>query len=159
MPTADPESRLGVRGNPFAPVLMMFPLGLLTVAVLFDVFQVLGGPGLIGTLAYCTVAAGLVGGTTRAIATRIDEVTAGRPATLRLLLDGAVLTVFAVVLLLRMGTPERTVGPGLLLVELLGLGLAAVGGLTGAAPPRDRRARRGAETVRLGQILDDPANH
>lgn len=127
------ESRLSIRGNAFAPVLLMFPFGLLTVAVLFDLFQVLGGPRLIGTLAYCTVAAGLVGGTVTALAVRIDELTAvpgadRAPAIRRFLLDGVVLIVFAVILLLRMRTPERTVGPGLLVVELIGLGLAAVGG-------------------------------
>ena len=126
------ESRLSIRGNAFAPVLLMFPLGLLTVAVLFDVFEVLGFPRLIGTLAYCTVAAGLVGGTMTAIAVRIDDLIAapradGIRAMRRFLLDGAVLVVFAVILLLRMRTPERTVGPGLLMVELIGLGLAATG--------------------------------
>jgi uncharacterized membrane protein len=156
------ESRLSIRGNACAPVLVMFPLGLLTVAVLFDVFQVLGGPRFVGTLAYCTVAAGLVGGTVTALAVRIDEVTAGRrpaggPVSRRFLLDGAVLVVFAVILLLRMRTPERTAGPGLVMVELLGLSLAAVGGLTGAVPRGGGRARTGPETVRLAQIFAGPA--
>ncbi|MCA2211475.1 hypothetical protein LDL48_01155 [Wangella sp. NEAU-J3] len=142
----------------------MFPLGLLTVAVLLDVFQVLGGPRFVGTLAYCTLAAGLVGGTMTALAVRIDEAVVAyraddRPVARRFLLDGAVLLLVAVLLLLRMRTPERTVGPGLLLVEMVGLAMAAAGVLTGAALPRGGRVRAGTETVRLGQILDGPAPH
>jgi hypothetical protein len=83
--------------------------------------------------------------------------TPARPVTRRFLLDGAVLVVFAVVLLLRMRTPERTAGAGLLLVELLGLGMAIAGGLTATAPPGAGRARTGAEISRLAQILDDAA--
>lgn len=156
------ENRLSIRGNAVEPVLLMFPLGLLAVAVVLDVFHVLGGPRIIGTLAYCTVVVALLGGMTTAIAVRIGEMTTGAragasPATRRFLLDTAVLVVFAVVLLLRMRTPERTVGPGLLLVELMGLSMAVVAGVAGAAPPGVRRARAGAATVRLAQLLDDPA--
>ncbi|RSM69586.1 hypothetical protein DMB66_11400 [Actinoplanes sp. ATCC 53533] len=149
------ENRLCIRGNAVAPILLMFPLGLLAVAVVLDVSHLLGGPRIIGTLAYCTVVLGLVGGMTTAFAVRIGELTTGgRAATRRFLLDAAVLVVFAVVLLLRMRTPERTVGPGLLLVELVGLSMAVVAGVAGAAPPSVRRAD-GAATVRLAQLLDD----
>jgi uncharacterized membrane protein len=154
------ENRLSIRGNAVEPVLLMFPLGLLTVAVVLDVFHLLGGPRIIGTLAYCTVVAGLLGGMTTALAVRIGELSTGagaRRAARRFLLDAAVLVVFAVVLMLRMRTPERTAGPGLLLVELIGLSMAMVAGLAGAAPPAVRRARAGAATVRLAQLLDDPA--
>jgi uncharacterized membrane protein len=156
------ESRLSIRGNAVEPVLLMFPLGLLTVAVLLDVFQVLGGPRFIGTLAYCTVAAGLLGGTMTAIVVRTNGLSdgnraGGRPVTRRILLDLAVLIVFAVILLLRMRSPERTVGSGLLVVELMGLGMAGAGGLSHATVPYTGRASTGAQHVRLAQILDDPA--
>ena len=158
------ENRLSIRGNAVEPVLVMFPLGLLAVAVVLDVFQLLGGPRIIGTLAYCTVVAGLVGGMATALAVRIGELTAGarlgtQPATRRFLLDAGVLVVFAVVLMLRMRTPERTAGPGLLLIELIGLSMAVIAGVAAAAPPSVRRRRAGAATVRLAQLLDDPAEH
>jgi len=157
------ENRLSIRGNAVEPVLVMFPLGLLAVAVVLDVFQLLGGPRIIGTLAYCTVVAGLVGGMATALAVRIGELTAGaragtRPSTRRFLLDAGVLVVFAVVLMLRMRTPERTAGPGLLLVEMIGLSMAVAAGVAAAAPPSVRRTRAGAATVRLAQLLDDPAD-
>ncbi|MFB9356599.1 DUF2231 domain-containing protein [Actinoplanes nipponensis] len=158
------ENRLSIRGNAVQPVLVMFPLGLLAVAVLLDVFRLLGGPGIIGTLAYCTVIAGLLGGLTTALTVHLGEITGGnraraRTAARRFLLDGAVLLIFAVVLLLRMRTPERTAGPGLLVVEVLGLGLAVIAGVTGALPRGPGRPGPGAGTVRLAQILDDPADH
>jgi uncharacterized membrane protein len=154
-------NRLSIRGNAVEPVLLMFPLGLLAVAVVLDVFHLLGGPRIIGTLAYCTVVAGLVGGMTTALAVRLGRMTVGAPAgsgpaTRRFLLDAAVLVVFAVVVMLRMRTPERTAGPGLLLVELLGLSIAVVTGVAAAAPPDVRRAGAGTATVRLAQLLDHP---
>jgi uncharacterized membrane protein len=157
------ENRLSIRGNAVEPVLLMFPLGLLAVAVVLDVFHVLGGPRIIGTLAYCTVVAGLLGGMITVLAVRIGELSTGaragaRPPIRRFLLDAGVLVVFAVVLMLRMRTPERTVGPGLLLVEMLGLSMAVVAGVAAAAPPRVRRTRAGAATVRLAQLLDEPAD-
>jgi uncharacterized membrane protein len=152
------QNRLSIRGNAVEPVLVMFPLGLLAVAVLLDVFHALGGPRILGMLAYCTVVAGLLGGMTTALAVRIGELATGsRPATRRFLLDAAVLVVFAVVMLLRLRTPERTVGPGLLLVELVGLGVAVVAGVAAVAPPDGPGARAGAATVRLAALLDDPA--
>jgi len=155
------DSRLSIRGNDLEPVLVMFPLGLLTVAVLLDLSRVLGAPPLIGTLAFCTVAAGLVGGTMTALAVRIDEIAGHhartRPVTLRRLLDGAVLVVFAVTLMLRMRTPERTAGPGVLVIELMGLGVAGVGVLIGAVSPKTGRPRTSPRTVRLAQILSDSA--
>jgi uncharacterized membrane protein len=138
------DNRLSIRGNAVEPVLLMFPLGLLAVAVVFDVFHLLGGPPIIGTLAYCTVIAGLLGGITTAFAVRLGEMTAGartgaRPAARRFLLDSGVLVVFAVVLMLRMRTPERTAGPGLLLVELVGLSMAVIAAV--ARMPRKSRKR------------------
>lgn len=145
------ESRLSFRGNDLEPVLIMFPFGLVTVAVILDVFDGLGGPQLIGTLAYWTVAAALVGGTVTLLAAQIQQISAGYPAgarqsAIRLLLDGSVLVVFAVIWLLRMSTQERTAGPGLLVVELLGLALAGTGmvGSANAAARRSRGSNRAA---------------
>ncbi|MGA5300022.1 DUF2231 domain-containing protein [Nucisporomicrobium flavum] len=155
-------SRLSIHGHSCAPVLLMFPFGLLTVAILLDLFDVLGGPRLVGTLAYCTVAVALVGGALRALAVQISAAAAGdraeRQATAqRLLLDAAVLLVFAVILLLRMRTPERTVGPGLLVIEVAGLVLAVAGSLAPAVPGT-RPTRGSEETVLLAQILDRPGH-
>ena len=135
----------------------MFPLGLLTVVVLLDAFQLLGGPRLLGALAYCTLAAGLVGGAVTAVAVWVHGMAAAQPDAARpvhrFLLDGTVLIAFAVILMLRLRTPERTVGPGLLVLELVGLAPACLGALRGAAPPEPATA--GADTVRLADLFPD----
>jgi uncharacterized membrane protein len=156
------DSRLSLRGNDLEPVLVMFPFGLLAVAVLLDLFEILGGPRLIGTLAYCTVAAAVVSGALTALAVRIGQLNSGhranaRQSAIRLLLDGTVLIVFAVIFMVRMRTPERTAGPGLLFVELLGLAMAGIGSLASAVRPGTGRPRTTSQTVRLAQIIDDPA--
>jgi uncharacterized membrane protein len=153
-------SRLSIRGNDLEPVLLMFPFGLLTVAVLLDLFQALGGPQLIGTLAYWTVAAALISGTVTVLASQIGQMNSGRRtnarrSALRLLLDGTALVLFAVIFMLRMRTPERTAGPGLLVIELLGLAMAGVSSSVGAVSAITRRPRGSAEWP--AQVINDPA--
>ena len=155
------ESRLSFQRNDLEPVLLMFPFGLVSVAVILDVFDLLGGPGLIGTLAYWTVAAALVGGTLTLLAAQVRTMCGGRRANarqsvLRGRLDGGVLIIFAVIWLLRMSTQERTVGPGLLVVELLGLALAGIG-VAVAVPAAARQQRGSNETARSGSILPSAA--
>jgi uncharacterized membrane protein len=142
-----PQSRLQLQGHALQPLLLMFPLGLLAVAIILDAFHAFGAPRLVGTLAYCTIVAALVGGTLTAAVTGVDALTAGHPAAVRqcarrLLTDLAVLTVFAVVVLVRLRQPDRTAPPGLLSIELLGLAAAVVsarlGGRLGEAPVATR---------------------
>jgi uncharacterized membrane protein len=138
-------SRLLVGNNAVQPLLLMFPLGLLAVAAVFDVSHTAGAPDLVGRLAYCTIVAGLLGGVLTAAISWIDVAVTGHPhalrtGALRLLLDLAVLILFAVVALVRMRTPDRTAAPGLLLIELAGLALAGfsawfAGRLGGARVP------------------------
>ena len=56
------ESRLSIAGQAVQPILVMFPLGLFAMAVIFDVANLLGGPGMLGALAYWNIVAGLAGG-------------------------------------------------------------------------------------------------
>jgi uncharacterized membrane protein len=113
-------------------MLLMFPLGLFTMAVLFDLATVLGAPHLIGTLAYWNIVAGLVGGLVAALAAGVDafgahDPKAARISFLSLLMDFAVLILFAVLTLMRIRSPDRAADPGLLVVELVGLVLAGFG--------------------------------
>ena len=66
------ESRLRIAGQAVHPVLVMFPLGLFTMAVLFDIGNVLGGPDILGSLAYWNIVAGLIGGVLVVLAGAID---------------------------------------------------------------------------------------
>jgi uncharacterized membrane protein len=126
------ESRLRIAGQAVQPILVMFPLGLFTMAVIFDVANLSGGPGILGALAYWNVAAGLVGGILAAIAGAVDLVFVSRPAArrigvLRTLVNMGVLFLFAVILMVRVGAHDRQAGVGLFLVELLALALAGFG--------------------------------
>ncbi|GAB1644712.1 DUF2231 domain-containing protein [Krasilnikovia sp. MM14-A1259] len=126
------ESRLRIAGEAVHPVLVMFPLGLFTLAVIFDVADVLGAPHFLGALAYWNIVAGLAAGALATVAGAIDMayVPHGTPAKragmLQILTSMGVLILFAVILILRMRTPDRVAGGGLLVVELLALGAGGV---------------------------------
>lgn len=119
------DSRLRVSGNPIDPLLVMFPFGLVAVAIVFDAGNLWGGPALLGEVAYWSFGAGLVGGFLAALAGAIDLMyvpngTAGkRHRVVRGLITMGVLLVFAVIFMVRMGLPDRAAGGGLLLVEAL----------------------------------------
>ena len=127
------ESRLRIAGQAVQPVLVMFPLGLFAMAFLFDLGNLLGGPDILGALAYWNIVAGLVGGVLAALAGAIDLmfVPNGSPAkrfgVLQSLANMGVLVVFAVILMLRMRTADRVAGGGLVAFELLALAGAVFG--------------------------------
>jgi uncharacterized membrane protein len=104
----------------------MFPLGLFTMAALFDLGDLLGGPEIIGALAYWNIAAGLIGGVLVVLASAIDLVfvrggAAKRIGVLRNLMHMGVLILFAVILMLRMQSPDRVAGWGIFAFELISL--------------------------------------
>jgi len=126
------ESRLRIAGQAVHPVLVMFPLGLFTMAVLFDMGNVFGGPDILGSLAYWNIVAGLVGGVLVVLAAAVDlalmrGTRAKRLAVLQNLMNMGVLILFAVIVMLRMRSPDRIAGAGLLFVELIALVAAFVG--------------------------------
>jgi uncharacterized membrane protein len=111
----------------------MFPLGLFAMAVFFDVADLLGGPSvLLGVLAYWNIVAGLIGGFLALLAGAIDlafvrRPTARRIGVLRVLVNMGVLVLFAVILMVRVGDPNRAVGVGLFLLELVALAISGFG--------------------------------
>ncbi|MCA2214532.1 DUF2231 domain-containing protein [Jidongwangia harbinensis] len=126
------ESRLRIAGEAVQPVLVMFPLGLFAIAVLFDLGNLLGGPDMLGALAYWNIVAGLIGGVLVVLAGAIDVLfvsggAAKRIGVLQNLMNMGVLILFAVILMLRMRTPDRVAGAGLFTVELLALAAAVFG--------------------------------
>ncbi|HET6529629.1 MAG TPA: DUF2231 domain-containing protein [Actinoplanes sp.] len=151
------ESRLRIAGQAVHPVLVMFPLGLFTIAVLFDTGNVLGGPDMLGALAYWNIVAGLIGGVMVVLASAIDLLfvtnsRAKRIGVLHNLMHMGVLVLFAVILMLRTQTADRVAGGGLLTVELVALVAAFFGAWYGGelanrrsvpAFTRPEAARRG----------------
>jgi uncharacterized membrane protein len=111
----------------------MFPLGLFAMAVFFDLGNLLGGPDILGALAYWNIVAGLIGGVLAALAGAIDLMLlrggaqAKRPGVLLALVNMGVLILFAVILMLRMRSTDRVAGGGVFAVELLALAATVFG--------------------------------
>ena len=56
------ESRAKFLGHPVHQMLIVFPLGLLATAVIFDAIYLAGGNPTMATVAYWMIAAGIIGG-------------------------------------------------------------------------------------------------
>ena len=56
------ESRAKILGHAIHPILIVFPLGLLATAVVFDVIYLIWGNPDMANVAYWMMAAGIVGG-------------------------------------------------------------------------------------------------
>src|SRR5688500_7684895 len=66
------ESRVKLLGHPVHPMLIVFPLGLLATAVIFDILYLIFGNRLLPTASYYMIAAGVLGGLLAAIFGFID---------------------------------------------------------------------------------------
>src|SRR5919109_3827499 len=66
------ESREKFFGHPVHPMLIVFPLGLLATAVIFDILYLIFGNRLLPTASYYMIAAGVLGGLLAAIFGFID---------------------------------------------------------------------------------------
>ena len=66
------ESRIKLLGHPVHPMLIVFPLGLLATAVIFDVLYLATANADLATFSFWAMAAGLVGGLLAAIFGLID---------------------------------------------------------------------------------------
>lgn len=66
------ESRVKLFGHPIHPMLIVFPLGLLATAVIFDILYLIFGNRFLPTASYYMIAAGVLGGLLAAIFGFID---------------------------------------------------------------------------------------
>ena len=146
------QSRAKLFGHPIHPILIPFPLGLLTTSVVFDVVYLLTDNGKWSEIAFWMIAAGVVGGLAAAVFGLIDwlAIPSGTRAKRIGLWHGAgnvvVVVLFIVSWLLRADTPEE---PGAIPI-ILSLVEVTLAGLTGWL---------GGELVeRLGVGVDDGAH-
>ena len=127
------ESRTKLLGHPIHPVLVVFPLGLLSASVVFDVIDRLRDSGTWAQTASATMAAGVIGGLAAAPFGLRDWLAipdGTRAKRVGLWHAGAnviALVLFAVSWLLRRNEPTTAA----LIVALVGLAAAAVGGWLG----------------------------
>lgn len=66
------ESRAKLAGHPIHPMLIVFPLGLLATAVIFDVINLVKGTGQWSEMAFWMIAVGIIGGLAAAVFGLID---------------------------------------------------------------------------------------
>lgn len=147
------ESKARLLGHAIHPMLIVFPLGLLATAVVFDVISLFTDNAELATFSYWAIAAGLLGGLAAGLAGLVDWLAI--PGGTRAKAIGAwhgggnlvVLAAFAIAWGLRAGETDYAPDGLPLVLELAG---AALAGLT---------AWLGGELVeRLGVGIDRGAN-
>jgi uncharacterized membrane protein len=146
------ESRVKFLGHPIHPSLIVLPIGLLSMAMVFDLLYLVTNNSDLATFSYWALIAGIIGGLLAAVFGLIDwsSIPAGTRAKAVGLTHGVgnvvVVGLFAISLLLRWGDPQFE---GILPVifSVAGAGLALV------------TAWLGGELVyRLRVGVDDAAN-
>lgn len=124
------ETRVKLLGHPVHPMLIVLPLGLLAMAVVFDIVYLVGGDDTFATVAFWDIAAGIIGGLAAAIFGLIDWLAIPRETRARRigLWHGTgnllIVLLFIVSWLLRL--PDHTYAPDLLpfVLGLIGVGMA-----------------------------------
>ena len=146
------ESRAKLFGHAIHPILIVFPLGLLATAVIFDVIHLVTGNPTFAVVAYWMMAAGIIGGVLAAPFGFWDwsHIPQGTRARTIGLLHGSVnalvLVAFIISWWMRMGVADRP-GMAASIFSFIGAGLALVGGWLG-----------GELVERLGVGVDEGAN-
>ena len=146
------ESKVKFAGHPVHPMLIVFPLGLLATAVIFDIIYLVSDNSQWTLVAYYLIGAGILGGLAAAGTGWLDwfAIPNGTRAKRIGLLHGVgnviVLALFILSWALRRDNPELP-PTGAIVGGLLGFGLAAVTGWLG-----------GELVDRLGVGVDDGAH-
>ena len=150
------ESRVKLLGHPLHPMLIPFPIGLLTTAAIFDVIGLLTRDGQWHTAAFWMIAAGVLAGIAAGAAGSIDfaklpgDTRAKAVAGMHAGGNVVAMVIFALAWFLRR---EEPADPGILpiLLAVVGAGLLAVTGWLGG-----ELVDRMAVGVDEGAHLDSP---
>lgn len=106
------KARVRVAGHALHPMLVMFPLGLLTTSVAWDICRLATDNRTWGTIAFWTIVAGVIGGLLAAVPGFVDWLAIPRRTRARtiglyhMVLNLAVVGLFLVSLAARWSTPE-----------------------------------------------------
>jgi uncharacterized membrane protein len=131
------ESAAKLAGHAIHPILIVFPLGLLAMAVVFDVLYFWRGNAALATGAFLNISAGILTGLLAAVfglwdwlhipsGTRAKTIGVGHALT-----NVVVLALFAVSWYLRWLDPQQLPSTAAFVVALVAAGLALVGGWLG----------------------------
>lgn len=130
------ESKAKLFGHPIHQMLIVFPLGLLAMAVIFDIIRLASHNGMWSTVAFYMIAAGVISGLVAAIFGLVDYV--GIPSNTRAKAVGTmhgignviVVVLFAISWWLRRGMPD-TPSTAALVCSFVGVILALFTGWLG----------------------------
>lgn len=155
------KSRAHLKGHPIHPMLIPFPIAFLSGALLFDLAgQVFGEPELARTASHL-LAAGVVTALAAAVPGFVDYLFTVPPkssaktrATRHMFAMLTVVGIFAAAWLLRRETPEAP-GAVVLVLELAGLGLLAVGGWMGGTLAYSNQIGVNHRYARAGKWSED----
>jgi uncharacterized membrane protein len=147
------ESKVRALGHPVHPMLIVFPLGLLATAVVFDILELITDNADFSIAAAYAIAAGVLGGLVAAVFGLLDWL--GIPSNTRARRVGlwhgignvVVVVLFAVSWLLRAAADNWDANAGALVLGFAGLAIAGVTGWLG-----------GELVDRLGVGVDEGAN-
>ncbi|MCC7208383.1 MAG: DUF2231 domain-containing protein [Anaerolineae bacterium] len=147
------ESRVKLFGHPIHPMLIVVPLGLLSIAFLFDVLYGLTGNREFAQVSFYNIVAGLIGGVVAGVFGFLDwlAIPAGtrakRVGLFHALGNSAVTVLFFLSLLMRANAPDRLPDTTAFLLALVAVAFAGVSGWLG-----------GELVDRLGVGVDRGAN-
>lgn len=132
------ESRAKLAGHPIHPMLIVFPLGLLATAVVFDVIHLAAGVPALAVASFWMIAAGIVGGLAAALFGLIDWLAIPQRTRARAiglwhgLGNVVVVGLFAAAWLIRLGDAPAYSPAGMpIALQLLAAGIAVVTGWIG----------------------------
>jgi len=130
------ESKAKLFGHAIHPILIVYPLGLLSAAVIFDVIYLATGNTTWSTVSFWMIAAGIIGGLLAAVFGLIDYLNipsgtrASRIGLLHGLTNVGVVILFIASWLLRRDTPDVPPTAALAL-SFIGVAAALLGGWLG----------------------------
>ena len=130
------ESKAKAFGHAIHPIMIVFPLGLLATAVIFDVLYLSTLNTTFSTVSFWMIAAGLIGGLLAAVFGLIDFLNipsgtrAKRIGRIHAIVNVGAMILFALSLYLRWDVPTVPATPALLL-SFAGVLLALLGGWFG----------------------------
>lgn len=123
------ESKVKVLGHPLHPILIVFPLGLLITAVLFDVIYLITGNVGFASAAFWNITAGIIFGVASAVPGALDwlaiptETRARKIGLIHAIGNDAMLILFAISWWLRFNNPDYAAGAVAFVLAVLAIAL------------------------------------
>src|SRR4051812_16170947 len=158
------SSPASVKKHPVHPMLVGFPIGLWVFALVCDIVASTGATGPWRTVAFYSVAGGIVGAVIAAVPGlidyfSIDEAIMKRIATFHLVANVSAVLIFAVNLWCRLKLPATSAVP--LILSIVGVAAIGIGGWLGgemvyvkgmAVEPVENSAMKAKEQSRLRRV-------